>query len=137
MGGVGRDSGGIVLPRETSAVDIRTGGIVGMAWFEVDCGLRLRGRGATSPAPRMVGTALVTRGGLTFVVFGDANKSAPGSLGACLLLFTRLISSFTAVDSVFAIFQTPKTSAARIANGVRRFNRNQVAVRRCFGRITK
>jgi hypothetical protein len=117
---VGRDSGGIVLPRVGSAVDMRTGGGISGTSCEVECGARVRGSGATSPAPRIGGTGDVIRGAFTLVDLGDENKSALGSGTACCLLFcTRSISSFTAVDSVLAMRQLPlkaKREARRIAN---------------------
>jgi hypothetical protein len=125
-GGVdGRPIGGIVVPRAGDAVVMRTcggGGCCVSEWFDVLCGARPRGSGATSPAPRIGGIVLVIRaGGRTRVDFGSANKSADGSSTRCPVPpCTKLISSFTAVDSVFAMKDSPeklKTGSRSRAHG--------------------
>jgi len=121
--GTGCDSGGIVLPRSGSAVDIRS--------CDVECGARPRGSGSTSPAPRSAGTGDVSRDGWSRDATepsaaagagarsvdawaGDPKRSAPGSGSAgCLLFCTSSISSFTAVDSVLAMDALPRKVAAK------------------------
>jgi hypothetical protein len=107
---VGRDSGGIVLPRSGSALDIRTGDGGGSECCDVAFGARRGGSGSTSPAPRIGGIGDVRRGARAGVDIGAPNRSAAGSARSCCFPFcTSSISSFTAVDSVLAMaFQTPQ-----------------------------
>jgi hypothetical protein len=113
-GAVGFEIGGIVLPRSGSAVDIRT--CCGSTYCdEVECGARRAGSGATSPAPRSGGTVSVRRGavGRDGRDGGAENRSAAGSrTGPPSPLFTWLMSAFTAVDSVLAIFRAPSVARA-------------------------
>src|SRR5690606_35791952 len=69
----------------------------------------------------------VTRAGLA-MGSDAANRSAAGSAGAACLLCTSSMSSFTAVDSVLAISDTPSARSAReeSSDGRRCFNRNQL-----------
>ena len=116
-------SGGIDPPRIGGAVIDRTFG----------CGKcccvppadRVRGNGATSPAPRIGGTVADIRGGFTVVLRGFAKRSSDGSESglSLLLLCTNPINSFTAVDSL-AMDAPERTSGRRIANGPRAVKRN-------------
>ena len=94
-------SGGIVPPRVGGTVIDRTCA-GGRLCCEVPPADRVRGSGATSPAPRIGGIVAVIRGGVTLVVLGLANRSSDGSeIGLSLLLLcTRPIKAFTAVDSL-------------------------------------
>ena len=84
---VRRESGGIVVPRAGLAARMRTRGkpsssalaeaALPIACSEVACGARLRGSGATSPAPRIGCTVELIRVGCI-----EANRSSPALGGA-------------------------------------------------------